>query len=85
VSWFQGPVGASCDAVCASVNGAACVAQGYWPLSYADFVALLSSSVDLSTCLDVQDLSTCAQSSCDVIYQGEWCSYGLQISSALYG
>ena len=60
----------SCDSVCGSVLYE-CVAEGYWPEDEAQFEALLATSIDLATCTDLSDLSTCQMSTCPTIDEGE--------------
>jgi hypothetical protein len=46
------------------------VAEGYWPENEAQFEALLATSIDLATCSDLSDLSTCDMSVCPSITEG---------------
>ena len=69
VQWFQGDIGVSCESVCGSVLYE-CVSEGYWPENEAQFEALLATSIDLATCSDLSDLSTCEMSTCPTIDEG---------------
>ena len=59
----------SCTDACSLISSH-CLPLGPWPITLSDFNTLLSSSVDLSTCLHLPAFGNCSNSVCSYIDQG---------------